>query len=86
MRISCSRSAGVITFGAQTWRGKNVYFGDAHWHSCLSQDADRGPLDSRYESMLYDYQLDFSLESDHAEAATAGINESDETNNTALIA
>jgi len=19
--------------GAQTWRGKNVYFGDAHWHS-----------------------------------------------------
>lgn len=62
--------------GAQTWRDKRLFFGDAHWHSCLSQDADRETsLTNQYESMLFDYGLDFSLESDHAEAASAGIRE-----------
>ena len=59
---------------SQKIRGKKVYFGDAHWHSCLSQDADRDvSLDDQYESMLIDYGLDFSMESDHAEAASAGL-------------
>lgn len=61
---------------SQTFREKRLFFGDAHWHSCLSQDADRGTsLTAQYESMLFDYGLDFSLESDHAEAASAGIRE-----------
>ena len=61
---------------AQTLRDKRLFFGDAHWHSCLSQDADRETsLTNQYESMLFDYALDFSLESDHAEAASAGIRE-----------
>jgi len=55
-------------FAAQTWRGKQVYFGDMHWHSCLSQDAPRTTtITGQYESMLYDYGLDFSLTSEHAE-------------------
>ncbi|HEV8200602.1 MAG TPA: hypothetical protein VGS03_11335, partial [Candidatus Polarisedimenticolia bacterium] len=68
----------VPALAGQTLRGKNLYFGDAHWHSCLSQDAERdaGP-DAQYASMLYDYGLDFSLESDHAEAASAPIFECD---------
>lgn len=61
---------------SQTFREKRLFFGDAHWHSCLSQDADRGTsLADQYESMLFDYGLDFSLESEHAEAASAGIRE-----------
>ena len=36
---------GALTpaMAAQTWRDKRLFFGDAHWHSCLSQDADREP-------------------------------------------
>ncbi len=61
------------SFAAQEFRGKKMYFGDAHWHSCLSQDAKGTTLTAQYESMLYDYGLDFSLQSEHAEAAEAGI-------------
>ncbi|HYV17904.1 MAG TPA: HYR domain-containing protein [Verrucomicrobiae bacterium] len=58
----------------QELRGKKLYFGDAHWHSCLSQDAGRDVSpDDQYASMLYDYGLDFSLESEHAEAASAPL-------------
>jgi hypothetical protein len=57
---------------AQDFAGGRVFFGDAHWHSCLSQDG-HVTMTSQYESMFYDYGLDFSLESDHAEGASAGI-------------
>lgn len=74
--VAATLLSALPALGGQTWREKNIYFGDAHWHSCLSQDADRDTsLDSQYESMLYDYGLDFSMESDHAEAATAGLRE-----------
>ena len=64
---------GVLpALASQEWRDKKLYFGDAHWHSCLSQDAS-ATLDSQYASMVEDYGLDFALESDHAEGATAGI-------------
>ncbi|NUO50552.1 MAG: HYR domain-containing protein [Polyangiaceae bacterium] len=59
----------------QTWRDKRLYFGDAHWHSCLSQDAGTATLGGQYESMIIDYGLDFSLQSEHAEGAEAGITE-----------
>lgn len=82
-RVSVAVVLGVVTLlgalpalAGQQWRGKNVYFGDMHWHSCLSQDADDDTtLDGQYASMLYDYGLDFSAESDHAEGAEAGISE-----------
>jgi hypothetical protein len=72
--VAATLLGALPALGSQTHRGKKVYFGDAHWHSCLSQDADRDvSLDSQYESMVIDYGLDFSMESDHAEAATAGL-------------
>ena len=82
-RVSVAVILGVATLlgvlparAGQVWRGKNIYFGDMHWHSCLSQDADDDTtLDGQYWSMLYDYGLDFSAESDHAEGAEAGISE-----------
>ena len=65
---------GLPAEAGQVWRQKNVYFGDMHWHSCLSQDGDDGvTLDGQYWSMLYDYGLDFSAQSEHAEGAEAGI-------------
>ncbi|MEJ7732624.1 MAG: hypothetical protein WKG00_25900 [Polyangiaceae bacterium] len=82
LRVPVAQVAGVLVLAggassamaAQTWRDKQLYFGDAHWHSCLSQDAPRtATLTDQYASMLYDYGLDFSLESDHAEGAEAGI-------------
>jgi len=57
---------------AQNFRGKHLYFGDMHWHSCASQDAD-ATLTSQYESMFNDFGLDFSMSSEHAEGAEAGI-------------
>lgn len=36
--------ASTPAIAAQTFRDKRIFFGDAHWHSCLSQDADRGNL------------------------------------------
>lgn len=65
------------SFAAQEFRGKKMYFGDAHWHSCLSQDAKGITLTEQYGSILYDYGLDFSLQSEHAEAAEAGISKCD---------
>jgi hypothetical protein len=66
--------SGLPALASQKINGKKVFFGDAHWHSCLSQDAERDvSLDDQYESMLIDYGLDFSMESDHAEAASAGL-------------
>jgi len=58
-------------FAAQSWRGKRVFFGDVHRHSCLSQDAHVTPT-SQYESLFHDYGLDFSMTSEHAEGTEAG--------------
>jgi hypothetical protein len=70
-------SIGVPGQAAQSFRNKTVYFGDAHWHSCLSQDAGKTTPTAQYESMLRDYHLDFSMQAEHAEAATAGITQCD---------
>lgn len=74
--VTLLASAPTPATASQTFRDKRLFFGDAHWHSCLSQDADRETsLPNQYESMLFDYGLDFSLQSDHAEAASAGLRE-----------
>jgi hypothetical protein len=65
--------AGWPASAVQTMRGQQVYFGDMHWHSCLSQDAQGTTPTRQYESMLLDYGLDFSMTSEHAEGANAGI-------------
>ena len=80
VRGSCWRHSWILVASssassakaAQQWRNKQLYFGDAHWHSCLSQDAS-ATLSAQYESMIFDYGLDFSLQSEHAEGAEAGI-------------
>lgn len=72
--VAATLIGALPALGGQQLGDKNLYFGDVHWHSCLSQDAPyTTTLDSQYASMLYDYELDFSMESDHAEGASAGI-------------
>lgn len=52
----------------QPWNGQKIYFGDTHFHSCLSWDA-TGTLDDQFGALLYDHGCDFGAISNHAEGA-----------------